>query len=184
MLPADPEDVIALGRLEFDLGVLHIATRRLAESEASLLSAAARFEAVEEQGVLPDELASRIGSTYQRLAFNQWRQGKFGAALASAERAVREAEALLAAQPDDPSLVSLWGCFLYGLAEALDAQGRTAEALARVRRARGGGGDGAAREPARHGADATRPRWPGIGGDAGGGGAGPLRRSGKGGRAS
>jgi eukaryotic-like serine/threonine-protein kinase len=134
--PADPQDVVGLGLLEFDLGALYRARGESPRAEQLFLSAVDRLERLRERGALPAPLVRRIGAVYQRLAEVQSFQGKRADALRSAQRAVAEAEAGLRAAPDDAVVKGTLAASSYTLAEALAAEGRYAEALAHARQAR------------------------------------------------
>ena len=134
--PVDPQDALALALLEFDVAALQRAMGDAATAERSLLSAAARLEALERTGSLAGGQRGRLAATYQRLAEAEQFQGKRDAALQSARRAVEEAEAAAGGRPPDAALRPVLAGAYYQLAVALAEHGRTAEALDRSRQAR------------------------------------------------
>jgi eukaryotic-like serine/threonine-protein kinase len=134
--PVDPQDVLGLALLEFDLAALHRAMGDLAAAEKTLRSTAARLESLQAAGTLAADQRGRLAATYQRLAEAEQFQGKRDAALRSSRRAVEEAEAAAGSGPPDAALRPILAAAYYQLAVALAQQGGTAEALDRSRQAR------------------------------------------------
>jgi non-specific serine/threonine protein kinase/serine/threonine-protein kinase len=134
--PAQPQDVLGLAMVEFDVATVQRLVGENAQAEQSFLSALGRLEGLRGQGTLPEATARSIGGAYQRLAEVQAAQGKRAAALASAQRAVAEADAAWRARPDDAAVRATLAASSHQLGDALADEGRFQEALTHTRRAR------------------------------------------------
>jgi non-specific serine/threonine protein kinase/serine/threonine-protein kinase len=132
--PAEPQDVVGLAVVEFDLGALHRFQGQLGRAEESFLSSAERLERLRAAG--HESLPSRLAGIYQRLAEVQTFQGKKEMALQSAQKAVTEADAVWRRQPKDALSRSVLAAASHQLADALADGGRYPEALERTRQAR------------------------------------------------
>ena len=134
--PAEPQDLLGLSLLEFDLGTLQRTTGDASRAEQSFLSAAARLEALQAAGVLPGAQRGRLGAVYQRLGEAQSFQRKGEQALQSAAKAVAIAEGVLQDAPGDPVSRSHLAAAYVTQAGALAAHDRLSDALAQVGKAR------------------------------------------------
>jgi eukaryotic-like serine/threonine-protein kinase len=133
---SEPDDVLALARLRFGMGVLYRTRVDLPEAEAAFADAASLIGSLLAASRTTEDLRGRLAGIHQRLSELQARQGKAALAEASAARAVELAEAFAKDHAKDAEARSNLATAYYAHAEQLAGRDELERALLRLAEAR------------------------------------------------